>query len=219
LKNIRYQGCVARLVFGLGDLPRFRSAAHRESDVKEGTLLSGHIVLCPNLEYLERAYDDAKYGDASHRPYLDLTIPTILDPSRAPKGKHLMLINAQFAPYQLKRGNWDEQRDAFMKRVIDMIETYAPGFSRLIEAGAILAPPDLEARFGLPEGCIHHGQMALDQLLFMRPIPGCSQYQTPIDGLYLCGAGTHPGGGLTGIPGYNAARIVARDLSARTYNR
>jgi phytoene dehydrogenase-like protein len=214
LKKIRYRGSLTRLIFGLADLPRFRSAIYRESEMKEGTLLSGHITICPDLEYLERAYDDAKYGRPSMRPMLDIAIPTILDPSRAPKGKHLMLVNAQYTPSQLETGTWEEERIPFLDRVVNLIGEYAPGFDRLIEAQAMLTPGDMEECFGLPGGCIHHGQMTLDQLFFMRPVPGYANYRTPVENLYLCGASTHPGGGVTGLPGYHAARTAIKDLSS-----
>ncbi len=214
LMNIRYQGCVARLAFGLNDLPRFRSATYRENDLKEGALLSGHIIISPSIEYLERAYDEAKYGNPSQQPVLDIAIPTILDPSRAPKGKHLMLVDAQYTPYKLKHSIWDEKKGDFIDRVKDVLEDYAPGFKQRVEAQIIITPDDFEKQLGLPEGCIHHGQMALDQLFFMRPVPQYSRYRSPIRGLYLCGAGTHPGGGVTGLPGYNAAIMAARDLSS-----
>jgi len=214
LMNIRYRGCVARLAFGLNDLPRFRSAIFRESDLKEGALLSGHIVISPSIDYIERAYDDAKYGNPSRQPVLDIVIPTVLDPARAPKGKHLMLLNAQYAPYKLQQGTWEEKKEEFVGRVIDILEDYAPGLKGRIEAQAILTPYDYEEQFGLPEGCIHHGQMSLDQLFFMRPMPQYSRYRSPIRGLFLCGAGAHPGGGVTGLPGYHAAKIAARDLAS-----
>lgn len=214
LMNLRYRGCLARLAFGLNDLPRFQSANFREGDLKEGALLSGHIVISPSLEYIERAYDDAKYGNPSQQPVLDIVIPTILDPARAPKGKHLMLVDAQYAPYTLRQGTWNDQKDDFIGRVVDVLEDYAPGFRGQIDNQTILTPHDYDERYGLPEGCIHHGQMALDQLFFMRPVPQYSRYRSPIRGLYLCGAGTHPGGGVTGLPGYHAANIAARDIAS-----
>jgi len=131
----------------------------------------------------------------------------------------LMLINIQYAPYHLAEGDWTQQQEALGKAVIEALEAYAPGIRDLIIHSLVLTPLDLEKRFGLPEGCIFHGQMGLDQLLFMRPVPGYGRYRTPIENLFLCGAGTHPGGGVTGAPGYNAAREVIRDLKSRRDDR
>lgn len=215
INHIRYQGCTARVILGLAGMPHFRSASTRESIVKEGTLLSGRIVICPDLDYLEQAYDQAKYGEFSSQPYLEIVMPTMLDASLAPPGKHLMLINVQYAPYQLNGGSWDEQREMLTRTVIGMLESLAPGFHDLILHQLTLSPLDLEKRFSLPEGCIYHGQMNLDQQLFMRPVPGYGSYRTPIQNYYLCGAGAHPGGGVTGAPGYNAAHVIVRDLAKK----
>lgn len=212
LKNIRYRGCLARIILALDGLPRF---ADSTLGIEEAQRLSGRIRICPDLDYIERAYDDAKYGSFSKQPYLDIAIPTVIDPSLAPPGKHMMLINMQYAPYHLSEGDWDRQRDALGKAVINTLDAYVPGIQNLIIHSLVLTPLDLERRFGLPEGCIFHGQMALDQLLIMRPVPGYGRYQTPIENLFLCGAGTHPGGGVTGAPGYNAAREVIRGLRRR----
>lgn len=213
LMNIRYQGCTTRVILGLESMPHFRSASSRESLIKEGTLLSGRIVVCPDLDYLEHAYDQAKYGQFSAHPYLEIVLPTMLDASLAPPGKHLMLINVQYTPYHLKDGSWNDQRDSLSRVVFDMLEELAPGFGNLVSNQLTLTPFDLEQRYGLPEGCIYHGQMSLDQQLFMRPVPGFGSYGTPVRNLYLCGAGTHPGGGITGAPGYNAARLVIKELA------
>jgi phytoene dehydrogenase-like protein len=213
LMNIRYQGCTSRVIIGLDSMPHFQSASSRESLVKEGTLLSGRIVVCPDLDYLEHAYDQAKYGECSSHPYLEIVLPTMLDASLAPPGKHLMLINVQYTPYHLKDGHWNDQRDNLSRLVFNMLEELAPGIGSLVMNQLTLTPFDLEQRYGLPEGCIYHGQMSLDQQLFMRPVPGFGSYRTPIHNLYLCGAGTHPGGGITGAPGYNAARLVIKELA------
>lgn len=213
VKNIRYQGCLSRMILALSDLPRFRSAIQRASDEKEDTLLSGRVVICPSLNYLERAFDDAKYGGISREPYLEISIPTILNPSLAPKGQHVMLINIQYTPYHLEDMDWDQGSRLLRERVLSILEQFAPGISHLILHEKILSPKDYEMNYFLPEGDPNHGQMALDQLFFMRPFPGASDYRTPIIALYLCGSGTHPGGGVTGVPGYNAARTIVRDLS------
>jgi phytoene dehydrogenase-like protein len=166
--------------------------------------------ICPSIEYVERAWDDAKYGKPSQSPLIEMTIPTMYDPSLAPPGKHIMGIFLQYAPYTLRESNWDEQREPFANRVIDLIEDYAPGFRSLIEHMQVLTPLDLERRFGLTGGNIFHGEMSLDQMFVMRPVPGCARYRTPIRGLYLCGSGTHPGGGVMGAPGHNAAREILK---------
>jgi phytoene dehydrogenase-like protein len=189
-------------------MPRF-------SGLKDGDTerLSGHIVISPSVEYLERAYDDAKYGQYSAHPYLDVVIPSLLDPSLAPAGQHVMSITMQYAPYHLREGDWDQAREGLGDLVVDTLSEYAPNLRELILHRQVLTPLDLEREIGLTEGSIYHGQMDLDQLLFMRPIAGYGRYGMPIRNLYLCGAGSHPGGGVTGAPGMNAAREVLKALS------
>jgi len=169
------------------------------------------IQIAPTLEYIQRAYDCTKYGEASPRPYLDVLIPSLLDPDLAPSGQHVMSITAKYAPYRLRRGDWESQREAFGDGVLGVLEEYAPGIRDLVVARRTLVPPDLEAEFGLPEGNPNHGEMTLDQFFHMRPVPGHAKYRTPLAGLYLCGAGTHPGGGVTGINGRQAALAVLSD--------
>jgi phytoene dehydrogenase-like protein len=206
LKNIRFRGGLGRVNLALQALPVFNGVSAGEQQ------LSGRILICPNLQTLERAADDAKYGRFSRQPCLDLTIPTVLDGSLAPAGQHLMCINVQYAPYHLSGGGWDEQRQALFERVLATLTQVAPGLAELILHHQVLTPLDLERQYGLPEGSIDHGEMALDQLLFMRPVPSAAQYRTPTPNLYLCGAGAHPGGGLTGAAGFNAARVALQDL-------
>lgn len=213
--NIRYRGVTAKVNLALSGLPSFDpSPSPSLKGGGEGGVehLGGHILISPSLEYLERAYDDAKYGAFSRQPYLDVTIPSVLDPSLAPPGQHVMSITMQYAPYHLRAGQWDQQRETLGDRIIDTLADYAPNLKELILHRQVITPLDWEREYGLTEGCIFHGQMGLDQLLFMRPVAGYGQYHTPIDNLYLCGAGTHPGGGLTGAPGYNAAREILKDL-------
>jgi phytoene dehydrogenase-like protein len=205
VRNIRYRGATAKVNLALSGLPHFNGA---ESEAQ----LSGHVVICPSLEYLERAYDDAKYGGYSQQPYLDIVIPSLLDSSLAPSGKHVISITMQYAPYKLRESNWEEQREALGDHVINTLARYAPNLRDLILHRQIITPLDWEREYSLTEGGEFHGQMGLDQLLFMRPVAGFGQYRTPIANLYLCGAGTHPGGGVTGGPGYNAAREVLKDL-------
>jgi phytoene dehydrogenase-like protein len=167
--------------------------------------------ICPSIEYVERAWDDAKYGEPSRAPLLEMTVPTMYDPSLAPAGKHIMGIFLQYAPYTLREGlTWDECREPFTNRVIDLIAEYAPNFRSIIDNVQTLTPLDLERRFGITHGNIFHGEMSLDQMFVMRPVAGAARYSTPIRNLYLCGSGTHPGGGVMGAPGYNAARRILK---------
>ena len=202
----RSEGTSCKINLALNGLPNFRALPGTPGPQHRATM---HI--CPSIEYVERAWDDAKYGKPSQSPLLELTIPTMYDASLAPAGKHIMGIFLQYAPYTLRDSNWDEQREPFANRVIDLIEEYAPGFRSLIDHMQVLTPLDLERRFGLTGGNIFHGEMSLDQMFVMRPVPGCARYRTPVRGLYLCGSGTHPGGGVMGAPGYNAAREILRD--------
>jgi phytoene dehydrogenase-like protein len=204
--NIKFRGVCARVNLALGELPEFTCVPG------EGPHLHGLISISPSLKYLERAFDDAKYGEPSREPYLEAVIPSLTDPSLAPAGKHVMSILVQYAPYHLKHGIWDDaKRDALGDQVVKTLAAYAPNIESAILHRQVLTPLDLEAVFRLTEGNIYHGEMTLDQLFFMRPVPGWARYRTPVEGLYLCGAGTHPGGGVTGVPGYNAAREILKD--------
>jgi phytoene dehydrogenase-like protein len=205
VRNIIYRGSTAKVNLALGGLPLFNG----QSDPAQ---LSGRIRISPSLDYLERAYDDAKYGRISAHPYLDIAIPTLADPALAPAGQHIMSITMQYAPFDLRSGDWNTRRERLGDLIIDTLSDYAPTIRELILQRQVITPLDWQQRYGLTEGSIFHGQMGLDQLLVMRPVPGWSQYRTPIDNLYLCGAGSHPGGGVTGVPGYNAAREVLKDL-------
>ena len=204
IKNIRARGTVAKINFALDTLPQFKRGAGSSSAAE----LSGIVHIGPSLEYLERAADDAKYGRFSKHPFLELTIPSLADPSLAPAGKHIMSVWMQSAPYHLKESNWDHQRQALGERVTDILESYAPGFKNSILHRQVLTPVDLEQTFGVTGGHLDHVELALDQIFFMRPVPGWAGYSTPIDNLYLCGSGTHPGGGISGLPGYYAAKEI-----------
>jgi phytoene dehydrogenase-like protein len=173
-----------------------------------GPHLRGAISVSPSVDYMERAYDQAKYGDFSTRPYIDMVIPTLTDPSVAPPGKHILSCFVQYAPYALARGTWDEQREAFGDTVVDTIAEYAPNIRNVIRHRQVLTPLDLERDFGLSEGNIFQGELTLDQLFFLRPTPGWAQYTTPIRNLWMCGSAAHPGGGVMGAPGRNAARRI-----------
>jgi phytoene dehydrogenase-like protein len=206
VRNIRFKGVCARVNLALGELPDFACLPGA------GPHLRGLISVSPSLDYLERAFDDAKYGDFSREPYLEAVIPSLTDDSLAPAGKHVMSILVQYAPYDLKGGVWDDaKREALGDRVVETLSRYAPNLEAAVLHRQVLTPLDLEAVFGLTEGNIYHGEMTLDQLFLMRPVPGWARYRAPLAGLYLCGAGTHPGGGVTGTPGYNAAREILRD--------
>ncbi|HET6854525.1 MAG TPA: NAD(P)/FAD-dependent oxidoreductase [Pyrinomonadaceae bacterium] len=209
MRNYRAPGTVAKINLALSGLPEFRGVNGDKAK------LSGRIHIGPEIDYLEHAFDASKYGQFSAEPYLDITIPSLGDPSLASAGKHVMSIHVQFAPYKLKQGDWTTRRDEFADNVIRQLEKYAPGVRELIVAAQIITPVDLEQTYGLSGGHIHHGEQTIDQFFTFRPLIGWAQYRTPLKRLYLCSAGTHPGGGLTGLPGANAAREIARDLNRR----
>ena len=213
IHNYRAHGVVARVNLALSSLPRFIGLNCPDQNCIEK--LSGRIHIGPDIDYLEHAFDAAKYGGFSPRPYLDLTIPSLTDPSLAPKSAHVMSIHAQFAPYKLKNGNWDARREELGEAIVSALSDYVPNLSELIVARQVITPLDLERTYGLTGGHIHHGEMSLDQLFAFRPLIGWAQYRTPIKGLYLCGSGTHPGGGVTGACGLNASREIIKDLKAR----
>ncbi len=204
IRRFRTEGTSLKINLALSGLPDFRvlpgaGPQHRAT-----------MHICPSIEYVERAWDDAKYGRPSNRPMIEMTIPTMYDPSLAPPGHHIMGIFLQYAPYTLHDANWDDIRDAYADHVLNLVEEYAPNFRSLVLARQVLTPLDLERRFGITGGNIFHGEMSLDQMFVMRPVAGWARYRTPIHGLYLCGSGAHPGGGVMGAPGYNAARAILK---------
>jgi phytoene dehydrogenase-like protein len=174
-----------------------------------------YMHIAPDIDYLERAYDDAKYGWYSSRPFLTAVVPTIVDDSLAPPGKHVVNLFGGHAPYTLKGGDWATEKENFRKTVFDTIEEYAPGFSNDVIEAQLLVAPDIERIVALPQGHIFHGELSTDQLFFQRPVSGYADYRTPFRGLYICGSSMHPGGGVSGIPGHNAAREILRDVKAR----
>ena len=206
LQHYRMNGTVAKVNLALSGLPKFRSV---NGDTR---LLSGRIQISPEIDYLERAFDPSKYGQFSEHPYIEVTIPTLWDDSLAPAGKHVMSIYVQYAPYKLRDADWDSQRDALGDTVIRALAEYSPDVPDSIEARDVITPKDLEQTYGLTGGHIFHGELALDQLFTMRPLLNWAQYRTPIRNLYLCGSGTHPGAGLNGMSGANAAREIINDL-------
>lgn len=205
IRHFRIEGTSCKINLALNGLPEFTSYPGSPGPHHRATM---HI--CPNIDYVERAWDDAKYGRPSERPLLELTVPTMYDPSLAPPGKHIMGIFLQYAPYTLRDGNWDELREPFGDRVIGLIEEYAPNIRAIVEHRQVLTPLDLERRFGITGGNIFHGEMSLDQMFVMRPVAGWARYRTPVPGLYLCGSGAHPGGGVMGAPGFNCAREMKK---------
>ncbi|HET9372242.1 MAG TPA: NAD(P)/FAD-dependent oxidoreductase [Vicinamibacterales bacterium] len=205
IRHYKFRGSSGKVNMALDGLPDFTARPG------VGAHLRGAISISPSIDYMERAYDDAKYGRFSRRPYIDIVIPSLTDPSVAPPGKHVMSCFVQYAPYELADGTWDDQREAFGDAVIDAISEYAPNIRNLILHRQVLTPLDIEREFGLTEGNIFQGELTLEQLFFLRPAPGWARYRTPVRGLYLGGSATHPGGGIMAAPGRNAAVEVLRD--------
>jgi phytoene dehydrogenase-like protein len=208
VQEIAMKGCSMKINLALDGLPNFTAIPGSNLQPHHKTTM--HI--CPSIDYVEHAWDDAKYGKPSEFPLIEMTIPTTYDDSIAPPGKHIMGIFLQYAPYDLRNANWKTLKDVYADRVMNLIEDYAPGFKSLVSARQVLSPLDLEEIYGLTGGNIFHGEMSVGQLFFMRPVPGWAKYRTPVRSLYMCGSGTHPGGGVMGAPGYNAAREILHDL-------
>mgnify|MGYP002633123137 FL=1 len=207
VKTVRMKGDAAKLHVALDSLPNFTGLSEEQ--------MGQRLLIAPTMNYIEKAFNHSKYGEYSAAPAMDISIPTIHDTSLAPDGKHVMSVIVQFAPYELEGGWNDENKEAFKQLVIDRIADYAPDLKDKIVASELLNPADLEERFHIHGGHWHHGEISLDQILTMRPFPGASQYGTSVDGLFLCGAGTHPGGGVMGLAGHNAAKeIIKRGKSA-----
>jgi len=205
IRNFRIEGTSCKINLALNALPEFTAFPGAPGPHHRATM---HI--CPSIDYVERAWDDAKYGRPSERPLLELTIPTMYDPSLAPPGRHIMGIFLQYAPYTLRDAAWDQLREPFGDRVLSLIAEYAPNIRAIVERRQVLSPLDLERRFAITGGNIFHGEMSLDQMFVMRPVAGWARYRTPVRGLYLCGSGAHPGGGVMGAPGYNCAREMLK---------
>lgn len=204
IRHYRSIGSSGKVNLALGELPNFTSLPGN------GDHLRGAISISPSQDYLERAYDDAKYGEFSKRPYMDVIIPSLIDPGMAPPGKHVMSCFVQYAPYALNGGWNDEKREAFGDTVIDTLSEYAPNLRSAIIHRQVLTPQDMEDEFGLTGGNIFHGELSLQQLFFLRPAPRWANYRTPVRGLYLCGSGAHPGGGICGGPGRLAALEILK---------
>jgi phytoene dehydrogenase-like protein len=195
VSHLRTKGLAAKLHLALDRLPEFTGV--------DGGELRGRLLIAPSLEYVERAFNHSKYGECSAAPTLEITIPSVVDPTLAPAGKHVLSAIVQYVPYQCAA-------EGFGERVLDLLDQYAPGLRQSVRAGELLTPTDIEREFRITGGHWHHGELALDQFLMVRPMPGAAQYATPLAGLYLCGAGSHPGGGVMGIAGRNAARQVLK---------
>jgi len=207
VRRYKFRGSSGKVNLALEALPDFRCLPGA------GTHLRGAISISPSVEYMERAYDDAKYGHFSRRPYIDIVIPSLTDPSVAPPGKHVLSCFVQYAPYKLAEGDgtWDEQGQRFGDNVVNTIAEFAPNLKKIIIGRQVLTPLDLEREFGLTQGNIFQGELSLEQLFFLRPVPGWAYYRTPIQNLYMCGAATHPGGGIMGAPGRIASQVILRD--------
>jgi phytoene dehydrogenase-like protein len=199
VSHLRTRGLAAKLHLALEDLPKFTGVS--------GDALGGRLLISPSLDHLERAFNHSKYGEFSTAPVVEITIPTVNDPTLAPAGKHVLSAVVQYAPYTLKTG-WEEGRQQFADVIIGTLDRYAPGIRKSVISAQLLTPADIERKFRITGGHWHHAELAFDQFFMMRPVPGAAQYQTPVDGLYLCGAGCHPGGGVMGTAGRNAARRV-----------
>ena len=212
IKNYRSMGTVAKINLALSALPEFTALKAGSRSTGNGNWLRSRIQISPEIDYLERAFDESKYGNFSRHPYIEITFPSLSDPSLAPAGQHVMSIYMQYAPYKLKNGDWENQRIALGETVVKTIAQYAPNLPQVILRHQIITPKDLEETYGLTGGHIFHGELALDQFFTMRPLLDWARYRTPIEHLYLCGSGTHPGTGLTGGSGANAAREIAKAL-------
>ncbi len=199
IHNIRARGCVAKLHLALDEPPQFAGLDANQRGQR--------LVIAPDLTYVEHAFNHAKYGEHSAKPVMEISVPSVFDDSLAPAGKHVLSANIQWAPYDLK-GGWDGARTAFQDLCMEILESHAPGIGKLVTASELLTPADLEQQFGMTGGHWHHGELSLDSFFMLRPVPGAAQYRTPVDGLYLCGAGSHPGGGVMGCAGRNAADVV-----------
>ncbi len=206
IRRFRSEGTSLKMNLALRGLPEFAAFPGAPGPQHRATM-----HLCPSIDYVERAWDDAKYGRPSRYPLIEMTIPTMYDASLAPAGHHIMGIFLQYAPYTLKGSDWDTEREPYAERVIDVIEEYCPNIRDIIVERQTLTPLDLERRFGITGGNIFHGEMSLDQMFVLRPLAGWARYRMPVKGLYLCGSGAHPGGGVMGAPGHNAAREILKD--------
>ena len=205
IRKYKTRGSSGKVNLALDALPDLRTMPNNRE------VLRGAISISPSVNYLERAYDDAKYGDYSRQPYIDMILPSMIDPEMAPPGKHVMSCFVQYAPYELREGTWDQKREAFGDTVIDTLSEYIPNLKKIILHRQVLTPYDIEQKIGLSQGNIFQGELSLSQLFFLRPAPGYAKYRTPVRGYYQCGSAAHPGGGITGAPGHLAAFEMLKD--------
>ena len=208
VRRIKATGVVTKVNAVLSELPDFTSRPGKTVQPHH----RGYIDVCPSVDYLERAWDDAKWGRPSGEPFLDCVLHSVTDPSLAPPGKVTLSIYSQYSPYRLQRGTWDDRKEEVGDTILETLASFAPNLRHAVELREVLSPLDMEREWGLPGGCIYQTDMTPDQLFSFRPVPGWSGYRTPIRGLYLCGSSAHPGGGVTGAPGRNAAMVVLDDL-------
>ena len=205
VRRYKFRGSSGKVNLALDGLPNFKALPG------VGAHLRGAMSISPKMEYMERAYDDAKYGHFSRRPYVDMVIPSLTDPSVAPPGKHVLSCFVQYAPYKLAEGTWDDQKEAFGNNVIDTIAEHAPNIRDIIVGKQFLTPLDMEREFGLTQGNIFQGELSLEQLFFLRPVPGWAYYRTPVSNLYMCGSATHPGGGIMAANGRIASQVILKE--------
>jgi phytoene dehydrogenase-like protein len=213
IKRFRTRSGSVKVNLALGELPKPRGW----DGPVPGDPHTGIMSISPSIEYLERAWDDAKYGRISEHPYIEAVFPTVFEPGVAPDGKHVALCFTQFGPFDPVDGGWDTQSEPYGRNVIETLGRHAPNLPDMVEHVEVLPPPEIEKRYGLLGGNIFQGEMAPDQLFSLRPIPGYADYRTPIHGLYLCGSGTHPGGGVMAVPGKNAASVIGRDVKKERF--
>jgi phytoene dehydrogenase-like protein len=206
VRRLRTRSASVKVNLAISELPRATAWD------QPGQMHRGLMAISPSVEYLERAWDDAKYGRWSRQPYIEMVFPTAFEPGLAPAGSHIALAFTQYGPYELADGSWDTEREAYGNQVLATLEQYCPGITASVLHAEILAPPDIEARYGLLGGNIFQGEMSPDQMLSLRPIFGYGDYRSPIAGLYLCGAGTHPGGGVMAVSARNASRVILADI-------
>jgi len=211
VRHYKFRGSSGKVNLALDALPNFKCLPG------PGSHLRGAISISPGMDYMERAYDDSKYGNYSRRPYIDMVIPSLTDPSVAPPGKHVLSCFVQYAPYKLAAGTWDEQREAFSNNVIETIAEYAPNIKDIIIGRQVLTPLDLEREFGLTQGNIFQGELSLEQLFFLRPVAGWVYYRTLIENLYMCGSATHPGGGIMGANGRLASQVILKNWKSGAF--
>ena len=208
VRRIKATGVVTKVNCVLSELPDFTARPGKTVQPHH----RGYLDICPSVDYLERAWDDAKWGRPSAEPFLDCVLHSVTDPSLAPPGKVTLSIYSQYSPYRLRDGRWDDRKDEVGDTILETLARFAPNVTHSVEAREVISPLDMEREWGLPGGCIYQTDMTPDQLFSFRPVPGWSGYRTPVRGLYLCGSSAHPGGGVTGAPGRNAAMVVLEDF-------